>query len=393
MQNPVYVNLGRGGGVHKVRAAFTLVELLVVIAIIGVLIALLLPAVQAAREAARRSQCSNNLKQIGIALHNYHDTNDSFPSGQTQLIGKKADGSIRTLNYYSTLLMLSSFFEQQAVYETAVSGLKPSGETYAGDDPSVDGDYEGGTSPPNREKPWNLKCSTILCPSDLTTRRGRSGGKNSYAICVGDWADVNRNGAPPSGNDIANKRGIFSLSWTWNSFASVTDGSSNTIAFGERTIGPGNGMLLKGAAVQDAASLPNVGTSKANHQAVLPNKAKLKSTDKVEYIAGSTVSALCGTRWADGRPQTCFVTILPPNSVSATTNSDVWGGRVLFSANSYHTGGANVLYVDASVHFISDTIDAGNIDDTTTLNVDGGTSNFGVWGALGSINGGEAKGL
>jgi prepilin-type processing-associated H-X9-DG protein len=232
-----------------------------------------------------------------------------------------------------------------------------------------------------------------LCPSDLVTRQGRSGGKNSYAICVGDWADVNRSGAPPSGNDIANKRGVFSLSWIWNSFASVTDGSSNTIAFAERSIGSGNGILIKGAVVQDTTALPNAGTSKANHLAVLPNKTKLKSTNNIEYIAGSTVDARCGTRWADGRPQTCFTTILPPNSVNATSSSDVFGGRAIFSANSYHTGGANVLYVDASIHFISDTIDAGNISDTTTLNVDGGASNFGVWGSLGSINGGEAKGL
>src|SRR3954465_454235 len=99
------------------RRGFTLIELLVVIAIIAVLIALLLPAVQAAREAARRMQCVNNLKQIGIALHNYHSANNSFPPGA--LFGRRADGTLGNNRDFSAHVRMLGFSEQTPLYNAA----------------------------------------------------------------------------------------------------------------------------------------------------------------------------------------------------------------------------------------------------------------------------------
>src|SRR5690349_22458600 len=102
-------------GAAPVRRAFTLVELLVVIAIIGILVALLLPAVQSAREAARRMQCQNNLKQLGLALHNYHDTNQSFPPCMS--FDKDVSDISNTPNYRANwVIRILPFCEQQNLY-------------------------------------------------------------------------------------------------------------------------------------------------------------------------------------------------------------------------------------------------------------------------------------
>jgi prepilin-type N-terminal cleavage/methylation domain-containing protein len=109
---------------HPLRFGFTLVELLVVIAIIGVLIALLLPAVQAAREAARRMQCQNHHRQIGIALHNYHDVHNSFPAGSGWVINQRtisATPPIQTFEYWGAILFLCPFMEQTHRYDAVMS--------------------------------------------------------------------------------------------------------------------------------------------------------------------------------------------------------------------------------------------------------------------------------
>src|SRR4051794_6862694 len=170
---------------RRTAAGFTLVELLVVIAIIGVLVALLLPAVQAAREAARRSQCSNNLKQFGIALHNYHDTFRNFPPrrGGTNGCDGNVDLARVKCNYdrLSAFVMLLPFYEQKALYDTIQAGgvTDSAGNLIA----------PGGPAPwYNNAKwtPWQVQLQVIICPSDKIIPTPTSQAHNSYAFSMGD---------------------------------------------------------------------------------------------------------------------------------------------------------------------------------------------------------------
>ena len=144
------------------RRGFTLIELLVVIAIIAVLIALLLPAVQAAREAARRAQCVNNLKQIGLGLHNYHSSNDVFPMGQSLQQGS-------TWNSTSAQAGMLSYMEQTAVFNSINFSL-------------VSTDGENTTA-------WNTRINSFLCPSDGSA--GSTSNYNSYKASQGTNSQSN----------------------------------------------------------------------------------------------------------------------------------------------------------------------------------------------------------
>ena len=362
---------------QKKNEGFTLVELLVVIAIIGVLIALLLPAVQAAREAARRSMCSSHLKQIGLAIHNYLDVHKRFPSGRARF-GDATNGG-----HYSALLTLAPFLEQQPVYEATQAA------------PYLSADPNPGSGV--NTTPWNAVIPVLLCPSDGNTRVSNSGGRTSYAVCVGDWADRGVSNVPntPNANSYPNLRGFFVLAYQWNPSSAVPDGLSNTIAFAERCVGEGassTSRLIRGGFAQHTGAVSNEGNDNlATVEAILPNKCKetLDTGDRRSYDASFTVTHQLGTRWADGRLQSAFSTLLPPNSPSCTSG-DAYGNRSMAAASSYHGAIVNVLLADASVRPISETVDAGTISDATLLNLDGGPSNFGVWGALGSVNGGES---
>src|SRR5262245_41476718 len=173
--------------VEPFRRAFTLVELLVVIAIIGVLVALLLPAVQAARESARRTQCSNNLKQFGLALIQYHDVYRAFPprrGGTNNSAGVTPDPARAFANYdrLSAFVALLPFIEQKPMADYIAGGgttstgvkLNPGGPAawYSG---SAMGLYE----------PWATQIKILLCPSDRHTPNGNFG-KNNYAFSLGD---------------------------------------------------------------------------------------------------------------------------------------------------------------------------------------------------------------
>lgn len=368
------------------QRAFTLVELLVVIAIIGILIALLLPAVQAAREAARRMQCTNNLKQVGIGLHNYHDAHLSFPAGM-QGCDRDPFEVLNRTDYISWgcigfQICILPFCEQQARYDSYVTA-RP------------DGFWSS-----NNADIAALKGSIPYshCPSDPTstdqhiyTSVGLT--KSNIAACWGDSA--------AQFNELGRSRGLFAGPRTtylayrteWRSMVDILDGTSNTLACGENVTGSragqSGGKFVKGNVVYMGATF-----SVAGCLATI-NPDRITFTE----AAGSTWNLFRGHSFADGRPlSTGFSTVMPPNSPACTTfaTNNTGGGSGANGAapSSHHKGGVNVLFADGSVKFVSDTVDCGNqAYFSTNGEVTTGESPYGIWGAIGSINGGESKSL
>jgi prepilin-type processing-associated H-X9-DG protein len=342
-----------------------LVELLVVIAIIGVLIALLLPAVQAAREAARRSQCTNNMKQLSLALHAHHDSHNGFPANGADTKG--------TPSWGSAFLSLLPFLEMNARHERFVAGDSPiSGLFVATTD-------EGCRGP----------ISAFSCPSDDSQHVSYSNDKKAAATnYVVSYGDTTR-GTHVLGTS---KRGIFGGQKIYQSFASTTDGTSNTIAFSETLVAQSADDSRLGAGI---AVLPNSGVP---YIAKPGSVAAFRGANK-QILSNDTAKGVCGrgNSFAMGAGiYTGFSTILPPNSPSGTDRGDppnIHDCAGLMSAASNHTGGVNVGLCDGSVTFVSDTINAltgglvlTDVDDPTS-----GPSPFGIWGAMGTIDGSESK--
>jgi len=338
---------GLGGAA---RRGFTLVELLVVIAIIGVLVALLLPAVQAAREAARRSQCQNHLKQFGLALHNHHDTYNSFPKNGM------LDGPYNMR--VGGLIPLLPFMEQGALKDQI--------------------DNHGLADPPlpwtSSFIPWRAQVPTFLCPSDPGSSGGSSTSvaRNNYMFSIGDSYTNLRFSSSATPKVM---RGVFSAARKTR-FADITDGTSNTIMMAERSIAANAQMIRQGHATSVSIT--------SNPSACL---ATVSTTNRNEYTGSAYGGA--GLRWTDAFvPYTGINTILPPNSPSCVSSTNENSDHVLSSATSYHPGGVNVLLADGSIRFVSETVDTG--DKTQPEPTSGNRSPYGVWGAMGSKAGGEA---
>jgi prepilin-type N-terminal cleavage/methylation domain-containing protein/prepilin-type processing-associated H-X9-DG protein len=276
------------------RRAFTLIELLVVIAIIGTLIGLLLPAVQKVREAASRLSCTNNLKQIGLACHNYHDTNQSFPSGY-RASGPYTDGSSDTAPGWGWAAFLLPYLEQDNLFRS-INLNQP-------------------VESPSNAPAVRTVIKTYLCPSDLWPPAAFAvpdgfgsaralAAATSYAACVGgDESDADG----PTG------LGIFYRNSTTR-FADVTDGTSTTILVGERAWGNANGIW--------AGAVTN-GVILRGRQNPCPGGG-----------AGSYPASVLVQ--AHGHLN------------NATTDTD--GGLDDFS--SLHTGGSNFVFADGSVRFL-----------------------------------------
>lgn len=352
------------------RQGFTLIELLVVIAIIAILIALLLPAVQQAREAARRTECKNKLKQLGLAIHNYHDVHgcivpcsglDGGPGGRRQ----------------SGFGQLLPFFDQAPLYNILMNG---------GVGASVNGatNFNGNDFVPwdNNHKAVVATLPMLLCPSDPDTTEQNPRGKCNYTFSRGDNAwDHN---PAWNGNGGRGRRGFF-VGGSGNSgvkkFRDILDGLSNTVAMAELIKSkPGGNTVQSGAIMRG----PGQGTYRDDPGVILGNV----NPDKT-FNAPSGIGLWRGTRWLDGAPAfTGHTHILGPNKPCATDpGGDQRDG--IFEPASQHTGGVQVLMGDGAVRFISENIDSGDPLGNNPIN---GTSPYGIWGALGSASGGETLG-
>ncbi len=337
------------------RHGFTLIELLVVIAIIAVLIALLLPAVQAAREAARRAQCVNNMKQIGLALHNYHQTNDCFPPG----FYKQRNSSLALVANmdFSTQARLLGFLEQQALFNAANFSIS------CYNDPV--GEEINGTVTETR-------VFAFLCPSSplptFTLWAGSSNPNpgptspiapgNNYFASLGSSLeyDASYTGGPPNG--------VFAYMPNGGTIGlrDITDGTTNTVAFGEFKIGSGNTAVINPTIdFVFIGSYPS-GITRNKPQMDMPLGSAAFLAWLPQCSAGIATAnrgghtVYMGQSWAYGVVGYSLGHVLQapnPQYPSCSVNGGGAGqnpGSV--NMNSFHPGGANVLMCDGSVRFL-----------------------------------------
>ena len=368
---------------------FTLVELLVVIAIIGVLIALLLPAVQAAREAARRMQCSNQVKQYMLALHNYHDTNNGFPAANLCISGF-------TDSSFNATYAILPFMEQQARFDTLqLYVYAPAWSSYTGTRPDMGG-LSGTTRPTGTttttDRAFIDRIAGLCCPSDpqatITTSPWPNIARTSYATCVGDRFSENNYRNTTTVTDTRRTRGVFS-NGIWATMATMADGTSNTIGLSEKAV----------STIDNGTGDPTVksGTNSTNANNPSTCATSLNTTDR-KLVASPAVFPRRGTGMFVGHVSNYFTTILPPNNVSCRNSnlpftSGTTNHNAIETPTSFHPGGVHVGLMDGSVRFVSETIECGEAFTRTTDAPSSGQSPYGVWGAYGTVSGGESKTL
>lgn len=361
------------GRAAVVRPGLTLVELLAVIAIIGVLAGMLLPAVQSARESARRANCANNLRQLGLAMNMHMSLNGALPMGfglygapaGVMPVNTAMHGTtpVTGVGQWNGFLYTLPFIEQQGYFDR----LNPARNTNS-------------HSPGN-----NPDVPTLLCPSDFNPAAPNYGrGRKNYLLNGGDRYTWGGNASASA------QRGLFGLQ-SGIQAAQIRDGMSNTL------------LISEGIRPTVAADLPAGFTCSMCSS----NQGPPANDRAAQIIDHSTSPAGCVSRWNGngytggnlvsmvrhsgnatlfGRPgYTLFNTILPPNGPVCATDGFNTG---IQPPRSRHLGGVNAVLADGATRFITDTIEAGSlISELPTVTA--GVSPYGVWGALGTRSSGE----
>jgi prepilin-type N-terminal cleavage/methylation domain-containing protein len=342
------------------RNGFSLIELLVVIAIIAILVGLLLPAVQSAREAARRAQCTNNLKQLGLAIQNYAATFQVLPFGKGQSYVSSLP-SAATYARWSTQSQLLMFLEQGNLFNSINFSLPPETPGMAGDVPFMP-PYQN----PNRENSTSClaQVQTFLCPSDGgSALLSQWPGGNSYVGNLQTWACDLSEDLPSTVAPAERNQGIFYFLSAVR-LSSITDGLSNTAFFSEK---------IRGTDVND---------SDARSDSLVFSPAGLVSSDTT-YAACQAMNPVTTTRltrrqgmsWVMGEMCcTSYNHVAPPNAKTCAGTG--FAGTMAnmpmqVPPSSRHPGGVNLLMGDSAVRFVKSSL------------------SLGTWRALGTRAGGE----
>lgn len=353
------------------RRAFTLVELLICILIIAVLIALILPAVQSARESARRTDCSNKLRQLGLAMHAYHDVHKTFP-GTTfaPYFWPDVDTGPNLHGWYYFLVPMMPFFDSQSLYNSVnFCGMSngnagPLGANNACFDPFC---------PPTDRTTCNVtvavaRLQSLLCPSDGNRSAGP---QTNYFVNYGTWilrsspdgvTGLVEDGWADYGNHVKN-------------FGSITDGPTHTAAFAESVSGRGTGGPDRRGSI---FAVPPGGSPPGDALAFRNN------CQAIDWRAHAVAQNDKGSQWfaaVESGGRNFYNHVMPPNGLSCEADFpagnfrfNTYGARAAdgVAASSNHPGGAHVCFLDDSVRFVAETTD------------------WQLWFAMGSINGGEA---
>lgn len=391
------------------QSGFTLVELLVVIAIIGIMVGLLLPAVQAAREAARRMSCSNNMKQIGLAMHNYESAYKQLPAqggGTARPLGSSwadsltpnATGGGNNVRHLSALVPLLPFLEQQPLWQQISNPYREqtNGLMYAAMGPNThmtlaEHDANG------RYEPWLTTLASLRCPSD-PGQGLPAHGRTNYGVCVGDSVYYQYQGIrdqygralSTSANAKQSQRGMFQVGELRPRFRDVLDGLSNTIMGGEFNTDLGDRDITT---QQKSNTGPGTTAPSLCYQGQDPERPQFWGLGT--SLTGSSEQQR-GFKWACHLTvYSGFTTILPPNGPicldTSSNNVFSWG---IFPTSSRHPGGAHALMGDGAIRYITDSIDAGQDIGSvyyagTGPRAPGQESPYGLWGALGTRAGRE----
>ncbi|MFO0954870.1 MAG: DUF1559 domain-containing protein, partial [Isosphaeraceae bacterium] len=303
------------------RRGFTLIELLVVIAIIAVLIALLLPAVQSAREAARRISCTNNLKQVGLALHNYHDSLGRFPFGGIVLPANHPyllSGFTRQGHYrWSALAQLTPFLEKSTVFNALNLAL-----------PILDG---ASVMFPQNSTANNTVVAEFLCPSDGRGRCLPDYAASNYMACTGDGVLGNGFGVPDPAFGTPN--GVFFFNGAVG-LSDLTDGTSQTALFSESLVGDGSAAGTRSASTPIDPAMVAVQVAGGSPIYTPLSPAECASATATFFRRNSA--------WVQGSYQHALYShFLTPNATTPDCYRQQYHGWK--AARSRHPGGVNVL--------------------------------------------------
>jgi prepilin-type N-terminal cleavage/methylation domain-containing protein/prepilin-type processing-associated H-X9-DG protein len=370
------------------RAAFTLVELLAVIAIIGVLVGLLLPAVQVAREAARRSECSNKLRQLALACIIYADTARALPTSSGQTTRWSSRHSAYATNRsrvdeaaatYSFIVHVLPFLEEQKLYDDGLNMfLNNWPQSVAAN--AVDWRNNGNT-PVGGRVVLSPRLAAAVCPSERLALPGPTSypGGNPNSFPQRSSFNYRRS----AGDSWRTGRGPFSTS----RLSQISDGLSKTVMLGETVVGEQSTDISKGTA-HASSSLTDGQNPMVCYTA----------------MASPTVLPSAGVNGSFNQPGSCwmcnqvrsaiFYTVIPPNGPRCSTTAyslDSAAEAALLPVSSYHPGGANITMCDGAVIFVANTIDTNNLPWISDPGVTD-ASRYGVWGRLGSARGGEVQG-